>query len=240
MIVACDGATVPRSIQSNIDDSRVPAALRAAYFEDASRMALRDLLTNGFNEVPIPREAVQPYYDALVLVYNATALPARDTVVNVYQVHSFPQPATRGVYLLVADDQVWAQRLAADSLPTGNELVDQLLANYELSVDHVFRMTTTNEWLIVLRSAEPLNMAGLASSFEQVSGVRAGANGAGGDGNDIGGTRDDVTLIDYSVAYGDCWSGCISRRFYHFAVHSDDTVEYLGASGSPPPRPGQP
>jgi hypothetical protein len=41
--------------------------------------------------------------------------------------------------------------------------------------------------------------------------------------------------LDYSVGYGDCPAGCIGRRFYHFVVHADGTVEYRGASGTPPP-----
>src|SRR2546427_5712873 len=96
ILAACDTATAPRSIQSSVDDSHVPAELRAAYLEDANRLALRDLLANGFSEVPIPQDAVQPYYNALVLVYNATALPARDTVVDVYRIHTM-NPATRSL-----------------------------------------------------------------------------------------------------------------------------------------------
>ncbi len=55
-----------------------------AYREDAARLALRDLLGREYGEVGIPSDAVQPYYDALVLVHNATGLPARDSVTDVY------------------------------------------------------------------------------------------------------------------------------------------------------------
>ncbi len=98
IITGCDGATAPRSVRSTVDDSRVPAELRAAYFEDASRLALRDLLANGFTEISIPGEVVRPYYDALVLVYNANAIPARDTVVDIYRMHTIG-PTTRSLML---------------------------------------------------------------------------------------------------------------------------------------------
>lgn len=238
LVLACDGATAPRSVQSTVDDSRVPAELRAAYYDDAARLALRDLLAVGFSGIRIPGEAIRPYYNALVLVYNAGALPARDTVVDVYAIHTFVQPATRELYLLVADNQRWAQRLAHDSLPTGNASIDQLLEEYGLSFDRLHVLT--GQLLIVLRSAAPLSMTGLASRFAGISGVRAGPNGWWGDGNDIEGSHNDVTHVDYSVGYGDCPAGCINRRFYHFAVRDDGTVDFLGASGSPPPRPGQP
>lgn len=237
LLAACDGATAPHWFRSSVDDSRLPVALRAAYAEDAARLALRDLLRQGFTGIPIPTDASQPYYDALVLVYNAPLMPARDTVVDIYRIHTMGNPATRSLYLVAPPDQPWAQRLAHDSLPTGNATIDRLLSAYALSYDHAFIFT--DELLIVLRSADPLNMQALAPQFAQVAGVQAGPNGVVGEGNDISGSRGDVIHLDYSVGYGDCPSGCISRRVYHFAIRTD-TVEYLGATGSPPPRPGRP
>jgi len=237
MVVACDAATAPRFFRSTVDDSKVPESLRAAYREDAARLALRDLLARGYAGIEIPHDAVQPYYDALVLVHNATGLPARDSVVDVYGIHTFPQPATRSLYTIVAGDQEWAQRLARDSVPTGDAVVDRLLSDYALSFDRAHTLST-GELLIVLRSALSLNVAALAPQFVVAPGVRASQpNGAFGDGNDIDATRGDAILVDYSVGYGDCPSGCINRRFYHFAAHADGTVEYLGASGAPPPGP---
>ncbi len=235
MIAACDGATAPSSFRSTLDDSQVPEPLRAAYREDAARLALRDLLSRGYAEIEIPRDTIQPYYDALVLVHNATGLPARDSVTDVYRIHTFPQPATRSLYMIVGGDQEWAQRLVRDSAPTGDAVVDQLLRDYALSFDHVHPLST-GELLIVLRSALALNVAALAPKFSDAPGVHSSQpNGAFGDGNDIRAARGDGILLDYSVGYGDCPAGCISRRFYHFAVHADGTVEYLGASGDPPP-----
>lgn len=235
IIAACDGATAPRSFRSTIDDSLVPEPLRAAYLEDANRLALRDLQAGGSTAIPIPADAVQPYYDALVLVYNATVLPARDSVVDVYRIHTFPNPATRSLYMIVAGDQEWAQRLALDSVPTGNAVVDQLLSDYALSFDHVYHMST-GELLITLRSAAALNVAALAPRFGAVPGVRSSQpNGAVGDGNDIDGSIEESRVrLDYSVGSGDCPAGCISRRFYRFGVQFDGTVEYLGASGNAP------
>jgi hypothetical protein len=238
MIVACDGATAPRSFHSSRDDSRVPAPLRAAYLEDATRLALRDLLAGGYAEIPIPHDAVQPYYDALVLVYNATVLPARDSVVDGYEIHTFPRPTTRSLMLRLVGSEAWVQRLARREVPTGEPTVDSLLARYALSVDGV-HLLYDGDVLLTLRPAEPLNVQGLAPLFGGITGVRSAApNGTCCDGNDIAGSMTESrVLLDYSVGDGDCMAGCISRRFYHFSVDPDGTVEYLGASGSPPPPP---
>src|SRR5881397_4386632 len=153
MLAACDTATAPRSMQSSVDDSRLPAELRAAYLEDANRLALRDLLANGFSEVPIPEDAVQPYYNALVLVYNATALPARDTVVDVYRIHTFPAPTTRSLMLQLFGSEAWVQRLARREVPTGEATVDSLLARYSLSIGSVYTMYDV-DILVTLDPAE--------------------------------------------------------------------------------------
>ena len=236
-IVACDGATAPSSFRSTVDDSQVPAPQRAAYHEDAARLALRDLLAGGYTEISIPNEAVEPYYDALVLVYNAAGLPARDSVVDVYGIHTFPSPTTRSLLLELFGSEAWVQRLARRELPTGQPTVDSLLAHYALSVESVYPLSTGNV-LLTLGPPEPLNIKALASLFAGIPGVRfSEPNGFVGDGNDISATRGEAILVDYSVGYGDCPAGCTGRRFYHFAVHADGTVDYLGASGGAPPQP---
>src|SRR5437899_1201243 len=139
MLSACDTATAPRSMHSSVDDSRVPAELRAAYLEDANRLALRDLLANGFSEVPIPQDAVQPYYNALVGVYNATALPARDTVVDVYRIRTSGNPTTRSLLLQLVGTEPWAQHLARREIPTGGYCT-------QLPCGSGFGLSTTTRW----------------------------------------------------------------------------------------------
>src|SRR5712691_9541864 len=189
MLAACDTATAPRSMRSSVDDSRVPAELRAAYLEDGSRLALRDLLANGFSEVPIPQDAVQPYYKALVLVYNATALPARDTVVDVYRIHTMG-PATRSLLLQLLGNEPWVQHLARREIPTGDPTVDTLLTRYSLSVGSVYALHD-GDVLLTLGPPEPLNIKALAGLFSGITGVRfAEPNNVIGGGNDIGGLID--------------------------------------------------
>ncbi len=243
MLAACDTATAPRSLQSSVDDSRVPDELRVLYREDAARLALRELLARpgGYGDIAITAELIDTYYAALIEVFNADGLGARDTVVDVYSIHTFGLPETHRLMLQASADQEWVQRLVNGELPTGNARVDRLLEDYGLSLDWKYPLSTSNEMLIVLRSTATLNIAALAHLFEGIAGIRySEPDGMGGDGNDIRASRADSILLDYSFGYGDCPSGCIGRRFYHFAVHDDGTVEYLGASGAPPPQPGIP
>lgn len=241
LVAGCDGATAPRSIHLIVNDSLLPPELRAAYVEDASRLALRDLQATGYSEIPIPQDAVEPYYAGLVAVYNAGSLPARDSVVDVYHIHTFGSPETRSLLLQLLGTEPWVERLARDEIPTGEPAIDTLLARYALSLGSVYPLHE-GDVLLTLESSDPLNISALAPLFSGIGGVRfAAPNGRVGDGHDIGGSIEESrVLLDYSVGFGDCPAGCIGRRFYHFAVRDDGTVEYLGASGSGPPVPGQP
>lgn len=233
VIAACDGATAPRSTQPRVDDAGVPAGLRAAYRDDAARMALRDLQARGYKDIPIPAEAVQPYYDGLVAVYNATMLPARDTVVDVFAIHTFGNPATRELFLWALLSEPWVDRLSRGEIPTGDGDVDAILARYALSFTGA-RTLYEGDVLINLESAEALNIAELAPLFRRFAGVKyAEPDALGGDGNDIEGAVDGSRVVlSYSVGTGDCYAGCIHRRYYRFAVEPDGMVEYLGADGT--------
>ena len=216
-----------------MDDSNVPEPLRAAYRDDAARMALRDLQARGYSDIPIPAEAVQPYYDGLVAVYNATALPARDTVVDVFAIHSFGNPPTRALFLWASLSETWVERLSRGEVPTGDPDVDAVLAQYDLSFTGA-HILSQGDVLITLASSEALNIAALAPLFRGFAGVRySEPNGMVGDGNDIEGTLEESRVVlAYSVGSGDCPAGCINRRYYRFAVEPDGTVLYLGASGT--------
>ena len=197
-------------------------------------MALRDLQARGYDDIPIPDDAVQPYYAALIAVYNATALPARDTVVAVYAIHTFGNPATHGLFLWASLSENWVQRLSLGEIPTGQPAVDSVLARYALSFTGAHILSSGEDALITLESAEALNIDALAPLLSGVAGVRySSPNGMGGDGNDIEGTVEaSRVVLAYSVGSGDCPAGCINRRYYRFAVTPDGTVEYLGASGT--------
>lgn len=222
-------------------DQELGQAERLAYHEDAVRLALRHLEdTNSAarSDVEPPAELVESLYSALVRVY-LTAHPARDSVVELYGIHTFPDPPTREVLVGVDPAHGWTAAWRELQAQTGEPAVDTLVSQYGLTV-RVYYEWTIGDYAL-LRAAEPLNAAALADRFESIPGVLAAdPNGWGGDGNDIRATvRDGGWRLDYSVGFGDCPSGCIHRHTWSFAVGADGEVRYLGASGAPaPPPPG--
>ena len=223
----------------------VPDSVQARYREDAARLALRYLYeheeTAADEQVELPEPLATSLYNALVRVYAARNLAARDSVVALYRIHTFPNPATRSLIVSVDSSTAeWVEAWRQGQRLTGQPRLDALMERYDLSLEEFHRWPWTD--IAVLRTAEPLNLRALARLFNPIPGVTyAEPNGFAGDGNDItaeaGGEGGEAFWrLQYSVGYGDCPAGCIARRAWTFRVDADGDVRYLGVSGSPLPQ----
>lgn len=215
--------------------AQLPGAVREAYTEDAVRLAIRLLEAEqapARHDVRPPATLVNTLLGALARVH-AFNHPARDTVVTVHRIHTFPRPATREIMVRVDTAAAWTAAWRAGTAITGNPGVDSMVTRHGLTVRQFHYWTVTGP-VAVLRSAEPLNAAALAARFAALPGVVwAEPNGVGGDGNDIRVTRQGAGWrLDYSIGWGDCPSGCINRRTWSFAAPgaAGGAVQFLGVS----------
>jgi hypothetical protein len=213
-------------------------AERLAYEEDAVRLAIRRLAETGspaLRDVIPPAGLVASLKNALVHVH-ATSHPVRDTVIDLYRIRTFPEPATREIMVRVDPTQGWTAAWREYNARTGNQAVDALVETYGLSVRAYYQWSIGE--VAMLRSSRPLNAAALATRFEPIPGVIwAERNGAVGDGPDIrASVHGEGWRLDYSVGFGDCPAGCIYRHTWSFAVSADGVVTFLGRSGEPPPQ----
>lgn len=219
-----------------VADAQLSEPERLQYEEDAVRLAIRHLVETDSparDDVRPPPALVASLYRALVHVHLSSH-PARDSVVDRYAIHTFPEPATREVMVRVDPQQTWTHAWKALNATTGNAAVDALVTEYALSVREYYRWEIGE--VAVLRAASPLNATALAARFEGIPGVIwAERNGAGGDGHDIRATRHgDGWRLDYSIGFGDCPAGCIHRYTWSFSVSAAGEVSFLGTSGQAP------
>ena len=244
-LAACDLITGSGEalVVSTADTASVPSASRAAYLDDAARLALRYARQAGDpaqDSVEIPADLVRTLYRALVFVYNATRLPARDMVVA-YDIHTWPQPEVRGVTVVLDPNRPWVQVLLRGERRSGNPDIDRLMETYALELASGVEGSPSIGWWIVLRSRRPLNAAALSRRFAGIDGVAfAYTPGTIGSGNDITATRErEAWQLEYSVGFGDCPAGCIGRHFWTFLVYADGRVVSLRDRGDPLPPPGR-
>lgn len=228
-------APVNLSVMSSADDSAVPDSVRDVYYEDAARLALRELDKNGdLADAPVelPGELVDSFYQALILVYNAVALPARHAVVEQYNIHTFRWPESYRLAIGVDSTQAWVQALRRGESFTGDPQVDFLLQDFGLR----FGSYEQRKKLLVLLAQKPLNMAALAKRFAALSGVYHAEPYdpvlVALDGGDIGATFEgEILNLYYKLGWGDCPSGCLHGHSWHFRIHSNNLVEFAGEWG---------
>ncbi|MBK0403710.1 T9SS type A sorting domain-containing protein [Adhaeribacter sp. BT258] len=209
-----------------------PDSIIGLYHEDASRLALRKIQANNLPEkdsVAIPATHADTVLHALLAVYNAN-LAARDTVVSLLNIHTFPSPVMNSIVISAYGNLPWMQQLQLGNMNTGDAYVDHLITQYQLTFDRTFTIFNP---IVVLKSGSNYNIRALSNMFETLNGVQyAVPNSYAGDGNNIQDSiyADHVELT-YSLGWGDCPSGCINRRFWKFKVYYDCTVEFVGSYG---------
>src|ERR1700761_5224791 len=105
------------------------------YKKDAQELAERRIYNDAstyMDSVYIPAQWIDTSLSGLSAVYNATLLPARDSVINLFNIHTFPN-LTYGSITIAANKSLnWMQQLANGNIPTGNLQVDSFLLVYHL------------------------------------------------------------------------------------------------------------
>jgi hypothetical protein len=130
----------------------------------------------------------------------------------------------------------WAVQLADGIIPCGQPEIDSLMQKYRFDFDSYEELDLSRMYyLIKIKSSINYNYLPLKAAFEKISDVEflEPALGRIGDGNTVtGAIYPDYVLLNYSTGWGDCPAGCTARRFWHFKVYYDYSVEYAGSSGA--------
>ena len=175
----------------------------------------------------IPHKYSDPVLKALIAVYNATTLAVRDTVVEIYDIHTYPYGFINEIYISADSNLSWMKQLKIRKIPSGNTLLDSFIQKYSL---HFIKYV---EWAfgdyVVFKTDSNYNIDVLVNIFNKVPGVNhAGSSGLSCDGSDI---HDSIYADHIELIYIYCWNGidgCIGSIPYAFKVYFDCSVEYFG------------
>lgn len=164
----------------------------------------------------------------------------RDANPAVRNIHARPAFQLHDLLVRVRTSASWRDRWRAGQVTTGQAALDGLLNEYGPSrVDAQPLIAGAEEEWFVLHFDQSLNMPKLAQLFAAASPDVTGANA-----NQTLGDGDDITVSEnaaggrtytFSVGWGDCQAGCISRHYWEFAVAADGTPTPLGERGDPLP-----
>jgi len=230
--------TIPTLTYGQIVESscEAPDSIVQKYQDDADVLTLRKFYENDLpwaDSIEIPDEHSDTVLNALLAVWNADGLAARDTVVEMFDIHSRELYAVN--YILIGADSTlaWMQELEAGNIPCGNDTVDSLINRYSLNLTNYY----SHAWEDWPRfdGESNLNMGPLGRLFLPIYGVQYVDTLVNtvldGDRIDFSINSEFVELT-YSYGWGDCLNGCMYRRFWEFNVYYDCSVEYIGSYGN--------
>ncbi|MGB3078542.1 MAG: hypothetical protein WBB31_05640, partial [Saprospiraceae bacterium] len=204
-----------------------PDSIIEKYKDDADRLALRKIVRRHLtyeDSVEIPKIISDSFLNELLAVYNAVGIPERDTVINLFNIHTFPDMIMRTVVVAADSNLNWMQQLHNGVIPTGYHTLDSIIAKYDLTIDEYNTWSNWFSWhAVYFKSQVNYNIPALATAFETLPDVYfSEPTNFAGDGDDI---SDELVFIVgenfghnlfYSVGWGDCLSGCIARRAWWF------------------------
>lgn len=222
--------TVPSSCSA-------PPNVISSYYRDAHKLTMRKFLEENstyLDSIHIPSSHSDTVLNALIAVYNATGLAARDTVVSIYSIHTLEYPTTK-LFSIQADTSLaWMDSLNNGILPTGNSYIDSLISAHYLNLTGYYEFGNIfNYHSASFESDSSYNLFALGDAFLQEPMVyNSGPNALVLDGGDITDTiYSDHVELTYSIGWGDCMSGCICKRYWVFRVFFDCSVEYVESYG---------
>lgn len=216
---------VPSTCQSS--DS-----IRETFRADASRLALRH--TYKFAEtykdsVKINAQLQKRYQDALVAVYNATALAVHDTLFRMLKLRTNPVPEMNNMNVKAAPSLLWMQELYNNVPPSSSPTINALMQRYNMQYTY---LQSTLYDVIIFKTDTCLNLP-IQSPLYTGQGAISATPETGYD--DVRNITDSLNanfiVLDYSYGWGTCNNGCDQRKNWKLKVYTDCSVEYLGSTG---------
>jgi Secretion system C-terminal sorting domain len=217
-----------------------PASLQNLYNEDAWYIAhdVQSLSDSIYmtQTLDIPTGVQSKVLDCLLAVYNAD-LPARDTVIQKFNIHALKKIDLQLIELYLDTSHAWTHKILENQPgATGNVYMDSLANRYGFEVEfiQIFPQWVQNfDALVRIKTSEYVNTEYLAEVLGSLQGVAfANAFTYGGDGNRIFYKENDTyTEITYRHGWEDCPAGCINSRDWLFRVYDDCSVEFMASYG---------
>ncbi len=243
-IIGCEHESNPNLSSSkylnkkieNVNYGSIPDSIKNLYDYYSGILAVREMALDPKlyeSSIEIPTELKNLFFNALCQVYNATNIPARNLVINVYKIGVYPHPSIKDFYIEVDTNETWVKNIIINRVQSDNPNFDTLINQYSLNFVRYYNFSGFQG--ILFTSSRQLNLHPLLNMLKSIKGVKSAfADGVLGDGSNITAEifSDFVQLI-YSYGYGDCPSGCIYRHYWKFRIYYDGVTEFVNEWGDP-------
>lgn len=223
----------------------VPTILHSEYQLDVTDLTLKRMYEINSPDtalIDIPQAHLDTIWGGLAALFNAAYLQGKDEVFDVYCVH---QEGHNNIYyqsitVRVDTSYSWTQQWGNMQTLTGYTELDSFLTNYSFSITNY----NTNWQGGELSTTQFFNFFAFCDSLETYDGIiSAYPKGNYYDEDRIFYNKiDSIRYYDFSLRYGDCYSGCICHNTWEYKVYPNCDVEFIGVdysciTGDPFPSP---
>lgn len=189
--------------------------------------------SNWQDSLQVNKPISDMYLKALIAVYNATAIPARDTAIRMCNIHSRNDPDLFYFVILADSTLQWMKNLRNSVFPTGNVKLDKAISRF--SYQKIMYGTAPGlPWHTVqLKTDSSVNSLPLGVAMYDPQTVFAvGPSGGAWDGPDIvDSVNANFIQLYYSYKWLDCIDGCDRVHWWTFRVTNSCLVSLEDTGG---------
>lgn len=215
--------------------------IATAYDHQARIIALDEMLDSGSadtNSIRIPESYVTPVLEHLSAIYQSHEEEVADSIFNIYCINN-PNAdenggyVSRTIYVELDTASSWTDAWLNEQIPSGHPFIDSLLDGIEYEIRLYIPSILTG--VVRITFEEIINLPALVNMLDTMNGViYAERVPSIGEGNQVIYDRDGEDYnIQFKLGWDDCPSGCISERYWRFAVEPGCYVDYRGTYGPP-------
>jgi hypothetical protein len=211
----------------------IPDELRQAYDQDVKGLVIKRMQSLNSPELTSSIEIPQIWQDSimegLAAIYNLSpTLPQADSVFNRYCVHdNFSSPVSYGMIIGVDPESSIAQAWDAGQTTTGNTIVDNLLADYNFTVQNYFSFGAavfqSDKLVNIFAISDSLTSSVPAISYAEPDYLIGGAGRIQYATIETG-----ARIYTFFYEWNDCFDGCDNYYSWQFEVRPDCSVLFLG------------
>lgn len=221
-------------IQSNCE---VPQNLQTAYATDVANLTVKRLYQNDSPDtcfITIPQIHQDSIWEGLATIFNASSVPGRDSIFDIFCIHQENQNIKLRKDILVYTDSSsqWTEYWQNLEILTGDSELDNLLSYYGFSIESYTDISYSDSYdgRVKFITEQDINTIAFCDSLETFEGIHhASPNSSYLEGNDIdynvieGVKYFDFRLINCGFDWGTCY-----YYTWKYEVHQDCYVDFAG------------
>jgi len=221
-------------IQSSCE---VPQNLQTAYATDVANLTVKRLYQNDSPDtcfITIPQIHQDSIWEGLATIFNASSVPGRDSIFDIFCIHQENQniKLRKDILVYTNSSSQWTEYWQNLEILTEDPELNNLLSNYGFSIESYTDISYSDlyDGRVKFITEQDINTIAFCDSLETFEGIHhASPNSSYLEGNDIDyNVIDGVKYFDFRlINCGFDWGTCYYYT-WKYEVHQDCYVDFAG------------